>query len=339
MTSPPSQASDSADATAADGGAAPGELLLLCAACGYDLRGIEASERCPECGQAIDRGAAGVSRIPWVRRKQIGTWRAYWRTVAMVMLRPARVASEIARPVAFADARRFARRTAIIAWTPMLLFVAWLWLASMRLPVVPLPMTDGSGTWRWSYPVFLDKDPPATHVQSVLRLEAGDLWSLGFGLEVLVVVVLSASLLLWLTFICRAGSYFFHPADQPVVRQNRALAVSYYACAPLALTPLAMPFVAFEYWSWGVRRMWGTTLLPPGHAALSLSGYLLPALLLGWLLACNLYLLRRTTGCGVGRFIAMLVGLPAMWIVLTAAAALLPAAALLLALMLLSVTA
>ena len=36
--------------------------LLLCPACGYDLRGIEASEQCPEFGTAIDRSAAGQRR-------------------------------------------------------------------------------------------------------------------------------------------------------------------------------------------------------------------------------------------------------------------------------------
>jgi hypothetical protein len=326
---------DTPDATNAND---PPPPLLICAACGYDLRGIAASDKCPECGQAIDRTAAGTSRIPWVRRRQIGSWRAYARTVVIVLFKPGRIAAEIARPVSFADARQFARRTALIAWTPIAMFFAWLWLASMRLPVIPVPSSPARTEWRWSGRVFLDKDPPATHVQSVLRLEAGDLWSLGFGLEVLVVAVLVASLLLWLTWICRAGSYFFHPGDQPVVRQNRAVALSYYACAPLALTPLAVPFVAFGYWSWGVHQMWGTSAIPPGHALLSLAAYALPALLLGWLLACNLYLMRRTIGCGAGRMIGMLVGLPVMWIVLTAAAALLPAAALLLALMLLSVT-
>ena len=327
---------DTRDATNATEATPP---LLICAACGYDLRWIEASAKCPECGTAIDRTVAGTSRIPWVRRRQLGAWRAYARTVFLVMFKPGRIAAEIARPVAFEDAKKFARRTAVIAWTPILMFLAWLWLASMRLRLFPFPPTDGSGKWRWTYGVPLDADPPATHVQSVLRLEAGDLWSLGFALEVIVIVVLAASLLLWLTFLCRAGSYFFHPSDQPVVRQNRAVALSYYACAPLALTPLTVPFVVFEYWSWGIRRIIGTAAHPPGHELSSLAAYVLPALLLGWLLSCNLYLMRRTTGCGAGRMIAMIFLLPMMWVVLTAAAALLPAAALLLALMLLSVMA
>lgn len=33
-------------------------------------------------------------------------------------------------------------------------------------------------------------------------------------------------------------SYFFHPRELPVTRQNRAIALSYYACAPLALGPI-----------------------------------------------------------------------------------------------------
>ncbi len=45
--------------------------------------------------------------------------------------------------------------------------------------------------------------------------------------------------LLTLLGITGVPSYLFHPARLSVTRQNRAIAMSYYACAPLALTPIA----------------------------------------------------------------------------------------------------
>jgi hypothetical protein len=54
--------------------------------------------------------------------------------------------------------------------------------------------------------------------------------------------------LCWLLFLVAATgvpSYFFHPRDIPVQQQNRAIALSYYACGPLAfLTILLLTFTA-----------------------------------------------------------------------------------------------
>ncbi|UCD28300.1 MAG: hypothetical protein JSV03_14630 [Planctomycetota bacterium] len=43
-------------------------------------------------------------------------------------------------------------------------------------------------------------------------------------------------------------SYFFHPRHLPVEKQNRAVALSYYACAPMALSPLllAVGWIIYE---------------------------------------------------------------------------------------------
>ena len=137
-----------------------GPTLLLCAACGYDLRGLEQSEHCPECGTVIDRTTTGASLIPWVRRHQLGTWRAYWRTGAMVSLRPARLAAEVARPVDFHDARRFNRRIVLTAWATLVPLLLWAWAATMRLPRrLPTERPDGDplamGVWRTRSPARL----------------------------------------------------------------------------------------------------------------------------------------------------------------------------------------
>jgi predicted RNA-binding Zn-ribbon protein involved in translation (DUF1610 family) len=82
------------------GFAIDGQLQLICPECGYDLRSIN-SQRCPECGLAIDRATMSVSHLPWSHRQSIGRVRAYWRTNVLVILRPKRLAEEIARPVSF----------------------------------------------------------------------------------------------------------------------------------------------------------------------------------------------------------------------------------------------
>lgn len=57
------------------------------------------------------------------------------------------------------------------------------------------------------------------------------------------------------------ASYFFQSRRLPVEQQNRAIALSYYAWAPLALAPLALPFFAAGLWTltYGQR----TSLLEP----------------------------------------------------------------------------
>ena len=92
-----------------------GEIELICPNCGYDLRGI-ASTLCPECGQPFDRDTLAKSQIPWVYRSEIGRRKAYLRTAWLSLIRPRALASEIARPVSFADADSFRRATIWIIW-------------------------------------------------------------------------------------------------------------------------------------------------------------------------------------------------------------------------------
>src|SRR5690349_14795558 len=71
---------------------------IFCPECGYDLRSID-SARCPECGTQWDRTQLARSRLPWAARATIGRGRAYARTVWLAIVRPRRVADEVARPV------------------------------------------------------------------------------------------------------------------------------------------------------------------------------------------------------------------------------------------------
>src|SRR5438874_11216010 len=70
----------------------------FCESCGYNLRGLQQC-RCPECGCEFDPNAPPMARIPWLRRLEIGTWRAYWQTVFAVTFRPIRFAREADKPV------------------------------------------------------------------------------------------------------------------------------------------------------------------------------------------------------------------------------------------------
>jgi hypothetical protein len=63
---------------------------------------------------------------------------------------------------------------------------------------------------------------------------------LGSILQLTVIPVLWICVGLFLMAMTGACSYFFHPRSLPIVQQNRAIALSYYACAPLAYTPLTL---------------------------------------------------------------------------------------------------
>lgn len=94
----------------------------FCPECNYSLRGL-LSDYCPECGFDLESLRSRVSEIPWVHRKEIGFFRAYWRTVWMVLFRHRRFRSEIARPVSYCDAQRFRFVTILHAYIPLLLIV------------------------------------------------------------------------------------------------------------------------------------------------------------------------------------------------------------------------
>jgi hypothetical protein len=108
----------------------PEEYDLFCHACGYSLLGL-VGDRCPECGRAVETGGLPYARIPWLHRKRIGFWTAYWRTVRHVVFRPRSFAAEMCRPVRISadDAKRFRRLSshlAAAAGVLMALAVSWL---------------------------------------------------------------------------------------------------------------------------------------------------------------------------------------------------------------------
>jgi len=146
----------------------------------------------------------------------------------------------------------------------------------------------------------------------------------------------------WFFFLTSGGvaSYWFHPRARPIEQQNRAIAISYYACGPLALTPIAVAIIvaavllgflenrSLMQWSLG----WLDAVFAIGIGGVGL-------------LACEFVLmqmsatrlLRHTTHCTGTRSISCWIGLPVAWAILAGIFLVaLPAAYVFIALMILS---
>ncbi len=190
---------------------------LHCPDCGYALRGIEQSDRCPECGLVIDRTEAGVSRIPWSHRRRLGRVRAYWATVWLATFHPKRLAEELNRPVRFADSQSFRAVTVLLAAAGPIALAVFAMLRGEWL--------DGGN--------FLG---PALYGSAGQPGVANLIvpWFAGARLY----PVIPLCVLFFFVLMTGAGSYWFAPRSLSIVRQNRAIALSYYASAPLAFFPV-----------------------------------------------------------------------------------------------------
>jgi len=177
---------------------------LFCQSCGYNLRGLTGN-RCPECGGSLDGVRSLVPQIPWMYRKETGWFRAYWRTIGFVMFRQEQFCDEMARPVSFRDSQSFRWVTIFMVAIPSILPLIASYLTSETTPSVNL----------------------------FHALEATG-WPL---------IILYFCWLLYLAAATGVPSYFFHPREVPVQQQNRAIALSYYACGPLAF--LTIPLLTF----------------------------------------------------------------------------------------------
>jgi hypothetical protein len=174
---------------------------LFCISCGYNQRGI-AGGRCPECGEDYVKLPPSPTRLPWLHRRHLGVLRGYWRTAGMVIFRKQEFCEQIDTPVTLRDGRRFWVMAVLAAWAPLVAVVVALYL---------FPQSSG----------FL-KELRAFLFQSM------------FLPIPLAVFILTG---LFVLFAAATGmpSYFCHPRALPVERQNRAIALSYFAGAPIAL--------------------------------------------------------------------------------------------------------
>jgi len=279
---------------------------LRCPGCDYDLRAL-VSDRCPECGLQIDRAALAQSQIPWAHRDRLGSIRAYQRTAWLAWRHPGRMAMCVASPVDLRDARAFQRVTVLFTFVPAVVIGV-------------------------AYIIYYGRDYLSSGFPPVAA-------RFGYLLEWLLVVIFAGCLWLFLMAITSVAQYFFWSLGISATRRERAIALSYYASAPLALSAIPMTLIVAA--SMISNHRWDMYFQARviDHVSEWLIIFIVIALVLqvgGWVNS-TLVILKRSTACGVGRVLATLAGLPIAWAISAILfLGLLPFAATYLALMILS---
>lgn len=263
---------------------------LYCPKCTYNLRGV-VGERCPECGYSLATLRSPICRIPWVRRRECGRFLGYWRTIWMVTFRNQRFCEEFARPVSFADARTFLWVTLLHLYVPVLLAVVLVYLSVPAKPEVGTPFEQMiAGGLVQSAPTFVDR-------------AYGEVWP---------VATLLACLLLFLASAAVSPSYFFHPPTVSAQQQDNGIAMSYYACGPLAFLGVLVLFVAILMATDALASFSRT-----GDAALLAATFSMCAVVFAWWL--NLVsIARRSMPHLKSRQVLIAIGVPLLWGILAA---------------------
>ena len=135
----------------------------------------------------------------------------------MATVRPEHLGAECARPVSYADAMRFRLAVVLTVWVSVAAAATLAWLKYSALRRYAFSTISGFRYWPGE---ALDLKAPASLVLTVL-------W-----------------LLFWLWCASGMAVWWFASRRLSVVRQNRAVALSQYAVAPLALWPAALLLVA-----------------------------------------------------------------------------------------------
>ncbi|XAL98508.1 zinc ribbon domain-containing protein [Phycisphaeraceae bacterium D3-23] len=260
-----------------------GVIDLFCPACGYDLRGLE-TEACPECGAGVDLAQLRLSSIPWVLAQ--GFWgrvKGFLRTCERVMFKPARFSREVARPVSLKEARRFRSVVVGVVWLTLLAAAAMDWL----LLVYAQGQADD-----W-----------------------GDFFEVSGISEAWLYITAALLLLLFLVGFTGLHLYALHPKALPVERQNRAVALGHYACAPLAFLPFVLLIrvtgAAIAWVGEAADADWASIL---GMALWAVT-WLLGPVLVFWFLGVILYLTSRSVHRSGLAQVGLALGVPLLWLV------------------------
>jgi len=180
-----------------------------CPACGYDLRGSAVAAQCPECGQEIDEASLRAAQVPWSNRDQIGTTKALLRTAYRATFRTGRFCQAVGQPIDYADARRFQRTVIGLVWFTSLVALGFMLFVLGQ---------DDYGDHPW-------------------------LETLGPGPSIALGLAFAVGWYLFLLLGTGVHTYWFHPKAISTEQQNRAVALSYYACASLLWSVVAMPLM------------------------------------------------------------------------------------------------
>lgn len=274
------------------------ETDLFCPGCGYNLRGTD-SARCPECGLAIDRALIGASVLPWLNRSRIGLFAALFRTIFLVTRQPSVAARQAAAPVRLRDAQRFRLMVILLAALPLISVAIVLRVVFGDALLVLNPLNSSMQNW----PV----QPLAWWVDFLLCFLVGvRMW-----------LVPSLAMLLALLAVSGAASYFFDVRNESLttIQRNRAVGMSFYACAPLAfmVIPVALAVIATLMSQLELnRRTFGFNVF--GLVLVAVTASIL--FILGAWYNSTLRLLRLTTHCSNLRFTLAALILPFLWIAL-----------------------
>jgi len=192
---------------------------MYCPGCGYDLRGL-GSDRCPECGLDIDTVHAGI--IPWERRKGIGYFKSFFRTLVIATFRPTQLARATGAPIDLRSARLFRRIVRVLVIMPAIaLFAFALFLhGGLRSLII----IDGISGPAQAFGPFL---------------EPLFLWTVGATLRPTLPIGFVLSVIL-----ATGVSHWLFMKQLDPVRQNRAMAFSFYFCSPLGW--IWVPCLAFS---------------------------------------------------------------------------------------------
>lgn len=224
------------------------EIDLFCPGCGYDLRALTGGT-CPECGIEVDLAKLRESSIPWVLGEGFfGKMWGFVRTCDRATFRPTRFCREVARPVSLLHGRWFRRIVVWVAWLTLLATAAVDW-------VLLIYMKGEADDW------------------SDFFRDAG-ISQAGFYVSIALLV------LLFLVGFTGLHLYALHPRALAVERQDRAVALGHYACAPLALLPVLLVLrVAGLLLAWvgDLPASWATDL---GMTVWGVSWLLAPMLVL-----------------------------------------------------------
>jgi hypothetical protein len=202
--------------------------------------------------------------IPWEQRRRIGFMKAYWRTVFHVLARRGRLAEDLAAPLDLRAARGFRRRTVAYA------VLGW---AATAAILIGFYRDTGVLSDAEQYNALID--------------------------------LAGAAFLLTLSLLAVTGAtgWFFASREFDDVIQDRAIAIAYYTCAPLAFafgSPILLAAGLLVLRGQHVDKLlWAIGILN------------MPNLASWYLLAVSA--VHSVTGRRVGRTVLAAVLLPVVW--------------------------